>query len=112
MERLVPNESWRSKHQLATVVRTHHGHGDNAYKNFMNAASNCLKDDLAVSIVSNASVGRFIRCRKIFGLDVNQHQPVFKLAFEHFRIHAGCRAALDRLEKGLNLDGCLVEAAC
>ena len=129
------SESWRSKYQLSTVIRTHHGHDDKAYKcvyqeededgytgvslskDLMNVAGNCLKDNLTVlgpQVLPLSEkllfAGSFV-ARKVFGLNVKQYQPDFKLAFEHFCIHAGGRAVLDELEKGLNLDGCHVEAS-
>ena len=42
-------------------------------------------------------------CRKVFKMKVKPYIPDFKLAFEHFCIHAGGRAVLDELEKNLDL---------
>jgi 3-ketoacyl-CoA synthase len=42
-------------------------------------------------------------CRKLFRMQVKPYIPDFKLAFEHFCIHAGGRAVLDELEKNLDL---------
>ena len=41
--------------------------------------------------------------RKIFKMKIKRYVPDFKLAFEHFCIHAGGRAVLDELEKNLGL---------
>ena len=41
--------------------------------------------------------------RKVFKMNNKPYIPDFKLAFEHFCIHAGGRAVLDELEKNLNL---------
>ncbi|KAF2313923.1 hypothetical protein GH714_020638 [Hevea brasiliensis] len=41
--------------------------------------------------------------RKIFKMKIKPYIPDFKLAFEHFCIHAGGRAVLDELEKNLDL---------
>ncbi|KAM0943992.1 putative very-long-chain 3-oxoacyl-CoA synthase [Dioscorea sansibarensis] len=41
--------------------------------------------------------------RKVFNLNIKPYIPDFKLAFEHFCIHAGGRAVLDELEKNLKL---------
>ncbi|CAN0884863.1 3-ketoacyl-CoA synthase 1 [Linum grandiflorum] len=41
--------------------------------------------------------------RKVFKARVKPYIPDFKLAFEHFCIHAGGRAVLDELEKNLQL---------
>ncbi|KAF7841400.1 3-ketoacyl-CoA synthase 11-like [Senna tora] len=40
---------------------------------------------------------------KVFKMKVKPYIPNFKLAFEHFCIHAGGRAVLDELEKNLEL---------
>lgn len=42
-------------------------------------------------------------CRNVFKIKVKPYIPDFKLAFEHFCIHAGGRAVLDELEKNLDL---------
>ena len=41
--------------------------------------------------------------RKIFKMKIKQYFPDFKLAFEHFCLHAGGRAVLDELERNLQL---------
>ncbi|KAH9288669.1 hypothetical protein KI387_032786, partial [Taxus chinensis] len=41
--------------------------------------------------------------RKLFKVNIKPYIPDFKLAFEHFCIHAGGRAVLDELEKNLQL---------
>lgn len=41
--------------------------------------------------------------RKVFKMNNKPYIPDFKLAFEHFCIHAGGRAVLDELEKNLDL---------
>ncbi|KAK4855563.1 hypothetical protein QYF36_008537 [Acer negundo] len=41
--------------------------------------------------------------RKIFKMKIKPYIPDFKLAFEHFCIHAGGRAVLDELEKNMEL---------
>jgi 3-ketoacyl-CoA synthase len=41
--------------------------------------------------------------RKLFKMKNKPYIPNFKLAFEHFCIHAGGRAVLDELEKNLQL---------
>ncbi|KAL4372592.1 hypothetical protein AHAS_Ahas06G0281200 [Arachis hypogaea] len=42
---------------------------------------------------------------------VKPYIPDFKLAFDHFCIHAGGRAVIDELEKNLQLLPCHVEAS-
>ncbi|CAJ2631990.1 unnamed protein product [Trifolium pratense] len=41
--------------------------------------------------------------KKLFKMKIKPYIPDFKLAFEHFCIHAGGRAVLDELEKNLKL---------
>lgn len=41
--------------------------------------------------------------KKLFKMKIKPYIPDFKLAFEHFCIHAGGRAVLDELEKNLQL---------
>ena len=41
--------------------------------------------------------------RKVFNMKVKPYIPDFKLAFDHFCIHAGGRAVIDELEKNLQL---------
>ncbi|KAH9319506.1 hypothetical protein KI387_021275, partial [Taxus chinensis] len=41
--------------------------------------------------------------RKLFMVKIKPYIPDFKLAFEHFCIHAGGRAVLDELEKNFQL---------
>ena len=84
----------------------------------MNVASNGLKDTLTVLrpqvrlfFEELLIAGSFV-ARKDFSQNVMYHQPDFKLEYEHFHVHARGRAVLDQLEKGLNLDGCQVEASC
>ena len=84
----------------------------------MNVASNCLKDNLTVLrpqvhlFFEKLSIAGSFVARKVSSLNIMYHLPDFKLEYEHFRVHAGGRAVLDQLEKGLNLDGCQVEASC
>jgi 3-ketoacyl-CoA synthase len=41
--------------------------------------------------------------RKFFKMKINPYIPDFKLAFEHFCIHSGGRAVLDKMQKNLVL---------
>nr|GEZ28679.1 3-ketoacyl-CoA synthase 11-like [Tanacetum cinerariifolium] len=43
--------------------------------------------------------------RRVFQMKIKPYIPDFKLAFEHFCIHAGGRAVLNEIEKNLNLTG-------
>jgi 3-ketoacyl-CoA synthase len=41
--------------------------------------------------------------RKLFKMKMKPYIPDFKLAFEHFCIHAGGRGVIDEMEKNLQL---------
>ncbi|CAI0465673.1 unnamed protein product [Linum tenue] len=81
-----PSDRRRSKYQLRHTVRTHRGASDKSYR--------CVfqqEDD-----------------RNIIGISLSKEKvkayvPDFKLAFEHFCIHAGGRGVLDEMEKSLEL---------
>ncbi|KAI3807314.1 hypothetical protein L1987_23240 [Smallanthus sonchifolius] len=49
--------------------------------------------------------------KKLFKSDIKPYIPDFKLAFDHFCIHAGGRAVIDELEKNLQLLPTHVEAS-
>ncbi|KAI5074636.1 hypothetical protein GOP47_0010597 [Adiantum capillus-veneris] len=49
--------------------------------------------------------------RKVLKMQIKSYIPDFKLAFEHFCIHAGGRAVIDELEKNLQLSPKHVEAS-
>ncbi|WVY90824.1 hypothetical protein V8G54_036338 [Vigna mungo] len=73
----------RAKYRLVHVVRTHRGADDKAFR--------CVyqeQDDAGKTGVS---------------LSKDPYIPDFKLAFDHFCIHAGGRAVIDELEKNLQL---------
>ncbi|CAI0465662.1 unnamed protein product [Linum tenue] len=76
----------RSKYQLIHTVRTHKGADDRSYS--------CVfqKEDDTGRVGLNQQVKK-----------IKPYIPDFKLAFEHFCIHAGGRAVLDELEKNLEL---------
>ncbi|KAF7081688.1 hypothetical protein CFC21_085604 [Triticum aestivum] len=67
----------RSKYQLIHTVRTHRGAHDQSY--------GCVTQE------------------KVFRAQVKAYLPDFKLALEHFCIHAGGRGVLDELENSLKL---------
>ncbi|KAF3786562.1 3-ketoacyl-CoA synthase 11 [Nymphaea thermarum] len=118
----------RSKYELVHTVRTHKGAEDQCYncvyqredeqgkigvalsKDLMAVAGDALKTNITTlgPLVLPMSeqllflatlIGR--KLLKIKGL--KPYIPDFKLAFEHFCIHAGGRAVLDELEKNLEL---------
>ncbi|KAI5669480.1 hypothetical protein M9H77_19333 [Catharanthus roseus] len=118
----------RSKYQLVHTVRTHKGADDKCFscitqkedsdgkvgislsKDLMAVAGDALKTNITTlgPLVLPMSeqllffatlVGRkLLKMKKI-----KPYIPDFKLAFEHFCIHAGGRAVLDELEKNLEL---------
>lgn len=117
----------RSKYRLVHTVRTHKGADNKCFscvtqqedaagnigvslsKDLMAVAGDALKTNITTLgplvlplseqlIFLSTLVGR-----KIFKMKVKPYIPDFKLAFEHFCIHAGGRAVLDELEKNLLL---------
>eukprot|EP00475_Leptophrys_vorax_P039126 TRINITY_DN7007_c0_g2_i6.p2 TRINITY_DN7007_c0_g2~~TRINITY_DN7007_c0_g2_i6.p2 ORF type:complete len:585 (-),score=17.51 TRINITY_DN7007_c0_g2_i6:531-2159(-) len=123
-----PSERWRSKYQLSQLVRTHMGKDDKAYRcvyqeeddqgvvgvslsrDLMNTASNALKTNITTLGPNVLPVSEMLLfaantvARKVLGMkSLKPYLPDFKLAFEHFCIHAGGRAVLDVLEKSLEL---------
>ncbi|KAL5712468.1 very-long-chain 3-oxoacyl-CoA synthase [Ranunculus cassubicifolius] len=117
----------RSKYQLMHTVRTHKGADDNAFncvyqeedntgrvgvalaKNLMAVAGEALKTNITtlgpIVLPMSEQLLFFATLvgRKILKMKIKPYIPDFKLAFEHFCIHAGGRAVLDELEKNLEL---------
>ncbi|XP_008796071.2 3-ketoacyl-CoA synthase 11-like [Phoenix dactylifera] len=117
----------RSKYQLIHTVRTHKGADDRAYncvfqeedssgttgvalsKDLMAVAGEALKTNITtlgplVLPMSEQLLFLFTLVgKKIFKMKLKPYIPDFKLAFEHFCIHAGGRAVLEELEKNLQL---------
>ncbi|KAH6808492.1 3-ketoacyl-CoA synthase 11 [Perilla frutescens var. frutescens] len=131
-----PSDRRASKYELTHTVRTHLGAHDRAYncvrqepdatgklgmslsKDLMAVAGDALKANitaLAPLVLPPSEKLRFLatligrRVLKIKGLA--PYVPDFKLAFEHFCIHAGGRAVLDAVEKSLNLTAAEMEAS-
>lgn len=122
-----PSDRRRSKYQLTHTVRTHKGAHDNSYncvfqkedsnkrvgvvlsKDVVSVAGDALKTNittlgpLVLPISEQLLFVANLVGRKIFKLKIKQYVPDFKLAFEHFCIHAGGRAVLDELERSLRL---------
>ncbi|OVA09870.1 FAE1/Type III polyketide synthase-like protein [Macleaya cordata] len=117
----------RAKYRLIHTIRTHKGNEDRGYKCAYQEEDNTgrvgvtLSRDLASvaeeALKSNLTtlgplvlpfnekvmfVANFI-ARKWFLMQIKAYVPNFKLAFEHFCIHAGGRAVLDKVERSLNL---------
>ncbi|MBA0768466.1 hypothetical protein Gotri_017266 [Gossypium trilobum] len=117
----------RSKYQLIHTVRTHKGADDKCYncvfqreddtkrigvslsKDLMAVAGEALKTNITtlgpLVLPMSEQLLFFITlvARKVFKMKIRPYIPDFKLAFEHFCIHAGGRAVLDELEKNLEL---------
>ncbi|KAJ6769049.1 3-KETOACYL-COA SYNTHASE [Salix koriyanagi] len=117
----------RSKYQLIHTVRTHKGADDKCYncvfqkeddtkrigvslsKDLMAVAGEALKTNittlgpLVLPMSEQLLFFATLVGRKIFKMNIKPYIPDFKLAFEHFCIHAGGRAVLDELEKNLEL---------
>ncbi|KAF3973382.1 hypothetical protein CMV_003186 [Castanea mollissima] len=116
-----------SKYQLVHALRTHKGADDRGYncvfqkEDINNRLGVALSKDLlpvaGEGLTNNlTALGPLVLPfseqilflvnligRKIFKMKIKQYVPDFKLAFEHFCIHAGGRAVLDELEKSLGL---------
>ncbi|KAI3800612.1 hypothetical protein L1987_28705 [Smallanthus sonchifolius] len=117
----------RSKYELAHTVRTHKGADDKCYnciyqreddkgivgvslaRELMAVAGDALKTNITtlgpLVLPFSEQLMFFLTLvkRKVFKMKVKPYIPDFKLAFEHFCIHAGGRAVLDEIEKNLNL---------
>ncbi|XP_020592664.1 3-ketoacyl-CoA synthase 11-like [Phalaenopsis equestris] len=117
----------RSKYQLIHTVRTHKGADDKCYtcvtqeedatgnigvslsKDLMAVAGDALKTNittlgpLVLPMSEQLLFFATLVGRKLLKMKIKPYIPDFKLAFEHFCIHAGGRAVLDELEKNLQL---------
>ncbi|XP_047334336.1 3-ketoacyl-CoA synthase 11-like [Impatiens glandulifera] len=117
----------RSKYQLFHTVRTHKGADDKCYgcvfqeedekkevgvalsKDLMAVAGEALKTNITtlgpLVLPMSEQFLFFLTLvgKKVFKMKIKPYIPDFKLAFEHFCIHAGGRAVLDELEKNLDL---------
>ncbi|KAK7351405.1 hypothetical protein VNO77_10840 [Canavalia gladiata] len=127
---LLSNKRWdrlRSKYQLVHTVRTHKGADDKCFscvtqreddaervgvslsKDVMAVAGDALKTNittlgpLVLPMSEQLLFFATLIARKLFKMKVKPYIPDFKLAFDHFCIHAGGRAVLDELEKNLQL---------
>ncbi|GBG85642.1 hypothetical protein CBR_g40371 [Chara braunii] len=120
-------ERRRAKYQLVHSVRTHKGADDTCYKcvyqeeddkgntgvslskDLMAIAGDALKTNittlgpLVLPLSEQILFFATLVARKLFKMKIKPYIPDFKLAFEHFCIHAGGRAVIDELEKNLQL---------
>ncbi|MFQ6657849.1 hypothetical protein Gotur_027354, partial [Gossypium turneri] len=125
----------RSKYKLIHVVRTHCGANNKAFncvrqeqddigktgvslsKDLMKIAGNALKSNittlgpLVLPISEQILFFVTLVANKLINAKIKPYIPDFKLAFEHFCIHAGGRAVIDELEKNLHLLPVHVEAS-
>ncbi|KAJ0981564.1 hypothetical protein J5N97_009819 [Dioscorea zingiberensis] len=122
-----PSDKHRSKYVLTNTVRTQKGAYDHFYncvvqkedddgylgvslsKDLMSVAGEVLKANittlgpLVLPMSEQLLFMVVLFLRKVLNLKIKPYIPDFKIAFEHFCIHAGGRAVLDELEKNLNL---------
>jgi len=123
-----PSDLSRSKYQLMHSLRTHVGADDNSYncvfqeedekeivgvklsKDLMNVARDALRvhmtslGPLVLPISEKLKYVKNLVERKILKKKIEPYMPNFKLAFDHFCMHTGGRAVLDRMQKSLELD--------
>ncbi|GAA0140668.1 hypothetical protein LIER_01974 [Lithospermum erythrorhizon] len=126
----------RAKYKLVHVVRTHRGADDKSFRCVYqeqddegNTGVSLSKDLMAIagmSLKTNiTTLGPLVLpfseqllffaslvFKKVFSKkNIKTYIPDFKLAFDHFCIHAGGRAVIDELEKNLQLSPLHVEAS-
>ncbi|XP_043696302.1 3-ketoacyl-CoA synthase 6-like [Telopea speciosissima] len=128
-------DSWCAKYRLVHLIRTHKGSEDKAYrcvfqeedpqghvgislsKDLMEIAGEALKSNirtLGPLVLPATEQLLFLFTligKKLFNPKWKPYIPDFKLAFEHFCIHAGGRAVIDELQKNLQLSAEHVEAS-
>ncbi|CAI9775929.1 unnamed protein product [Fraxinus pennsylvanica] len=116
-----------AKYKLVHTVRTHKGAEEKSYscvfqeeddtkqvgvalsKDLMAVAGEALKTNITtlgpLVLPMSEQLLFFVTvvARKVLKMKIRHYIPDFKLAFEHFCIHAGGRAVLDELEKNLEL---------
>jgi 3-ketoacyl-CoA synthase len=122
------SERKRAKYELVHVVRTHKGADDKCFscvfqeedensrlgvslsRDLMGVAGDALKANittlgpLVLPLSEQILFFATLVGRKVFNMKkIKPYIPDFKLAFNHFCIHAGGRAVLDEIEKNLQL---------
>ncbi|RVX12331.1 3-ketoacyl-CoA synthase 4 [Vitis vinifera] len=100
----------RAKYKLVHLVRTHRGADDKAFRGALKTNITTL-GPLVLPISEQLLFFATLVAKKLFNAKVKPYIPDFKLAFEHFCIHAGGRAVIDELEKNLQLLPSHVEAS-
>ncbi|CAO2823106.1 unnamed protein product [Amaranthus hypochondriacus] len=131
-----PTDRRRSKYKLKHIVRTHRGANDSSYKcayqqedelrnsgialskDLMFMAGEALKTNISTLgpfVLPFSEILLFLIIligKKTFLMrKIKPYLPDFKLAFEHFCVHAGGRAVLDELEDKLKLSEWHMEAS-
>lgn len=129
------SEKSRCKYELLHCVRTHKAADDKAFgcayqredmdgtvgvglnKNLMGVAADALRTNirtlgpLILPLSEQFYFAFSLLCNKFLKLKVKQYQPDFKLAVQHFCLHAGGRAVIDEIQKNLYLNDYLMEPA-
>ncbi|KAI3525364.1 hypothetical protein L1887_04108 [Cichorium endivia] len=117
----------RSKYKLLHVVRTHYGSDNTAFKcvyqeqddagntgvslskDLMTVVGGALKSNITalgpLVLPISEQLLFFVNfvARKLLNSKIKPYLPDFKMAFDHFCIHAGGRAVIDEMEKNLRL---------
>lgn len=121
------SDQTRSKYELIHMIRTHTAAEDNCYncvlqreddkgilgvtlsRKLMTVAGDALKTNITtlgpLVLPFSEQLFFFITLvkKKILKMKVKPYIPNFKLAFEHFCVHAGGKAVLNEVKKSLNL---------
>lgn len=131
------SDKWRSKYKLNTIVRTHKGADDKSHacvyqeedekgrlgvtlsKELMAIAGQALKANITtlgpmvLPLSEQLLFFAHLVGQKLFNMKKlgKAYIPDFRLAFEHFCIHAGGRGVIDELQKNLNLSELHCEAS-
>ncbi|KAJ5068158.1 3-ketoacyl-coa synthase [Anaeramoeba ignava] len=116
------------KYELDTIVTTHHGKDDQAFKSvyhmddsqgntgvflsrdLMKVVSKALRSNmtsLGSKILPISEITKYLinfALRKFLKRKIEPYQPNFKKVIQHFCIHAGGRGILDGIEKDLKLN--------
>uniref|UniRef100_A0A2P2JXA6 very-long-chain 3-oxoacyl-CoA synthase n=1 Tax=Rhizophora mucronata TaxID=61149 RepID=A0A2P2JXA6_RHIMU len=117
----------RSKYQLICTLRVHKGADDRCYNCIMQQEDQTQNVGVSLSKDLPAVAGEALKAnittfgplvlpmseqllyllnfiaRRVFKIKAETYVPDFKLALEHFCLHAGGRGVLDELEKNLKL---------
>ncbi|KAL0365529.1 UNVERIFIED_CONTAM: 3-ketoacyl-CoA synthase 4 [Sesamum angustifolium] len=99
----------RSKYKMMHVVRTHIGSEDTAFRCVYQEQDE--RGKTGVFTVKRPDGDRRERTENEYHDAWPARPPHFKMAFDHFCIHAGGRAVIDELEKNLRLEPIHVEAS-